>query len=449
MALGPRSTFLPAALLAASIPAAAAAGPAVTAYTRDLGFVREWRTLEISALSDTVLLGGVPERLDFSSVRLSPEGAARVARLAYRYDVANGDGLLEKARGSRVRVTLRGDRSIEGTLLGADGAWLLVREEDGSLHTLARGSADDVRLLGFPRASLRPSLEAVVVARSKGRLRAELSYLTGGLSWSAEHTVVRKGESVALWSSSVTVDNSTGMDFVDADLKLVAGEPSREGPAPMPVPMGRVFEMSAQADKSADLNEQAFAEYHLYTLEHAATLRDRESQRLTMLEPREAKLRPRYPFRGSDPRGVRVQLEGENSAASGLGVPLPAGRVRFYEADPSGALQFTGETRIGHTAENEKLTLDVGIAFDLAAERREVQSRRISDREREYAVEISLRNRKPKDVSIVVEENVPGDYEITQKTHDFTRKDANTIQFVVPVGAGKEVKVGYTVRARF
>ena len=116
MALGPRSTFLPAALLAASIPAAAAAGPAVTAYTRDLGFVREWRTLEISALSDTVLLGGVPERLDFSSVRLSPEGAARVARLAYRYDVANGDGLLEKARGSRVRVTLRGDRSIEGTL---------------------------------------------------------------------------------------------------------------------------------------------------------------------------------------------------------------------------------------------------------------------------------------------------------------------------------------------
>ena len=234
MALGPRSTFLPAALLAASIPAAAAAGPAVTAYTRDLGFVREWRTLEISALSDTVLLGGVPERLDFSSVRLSPEGAALVARLAYRYDVANGDGLLEKARGSRVRVTLRGDRSIEGTLLGADGAWLLVREEDGSLHTLARGSADDVRLLGFPRASLRPSLEAVVVARSKGRLRAELSYLTGGLSWSAEHTVVRKGESVALWSSAVTVENTTGMDFVDADLKLVAGEPSREGPAPTP-----------------------------------------------------------------------------------------------------------------------------------------------------------------------------------------------------------------------
>ena len=91
----------------------------------------------------------------------------------------------------------------------------------------------------------------------------------------------------------------------------------------------------------------------------------------------------------------------------------------------------------------------MGIAFDLAGERREVQSRRISDREREYAVEISLRNRKPKDVSIVVEENVPGDYEITQKTHDFTRKDANTIQFVVPVGAGKEVKVGYTVRARF
>jgi hypothetical protein len=138
-----------------------------------------------------------------------------------------------------------------------------------------------------------------------------------------------------------------------------------------------------------------------------------------------------------------------NESAAGLGVPLPAGRVRFYEPDAGGALQFSGETAIGHTAEGEKLTLDVGQAFDLVAERRELYNKRITDREREYSVEIKLRNRKKTNVSIVVQEGVSGDVEVLKKTHEFTRKDANTLEFEVPVAAGKEVVVGYTVRVRY
>src|SRR5207249_3083614 len=143
--------------------------------------------------------------------------------------------------------------------------------------------------------------------------------------------------------------------------------PGRETAVPLPGAAGRGMMMEAM--KAPDLSEQSFAEYHLYSLGHPATLRDRESQSLTMLAPRDVKVTPRYLYRGGDARGVRIQLEVRNTAAAGLGVPLPGGRVRFYEADPAGALQFTGETQIGHTAEGEKLTLDVGAAFDLAAER--------------------------------------------------------------------------------
>jgi hypothetical protein len=146
---------------------------------------------------------------------------------------------------------------------------------------------------------------------------------------------------------------------------------------------------------------------------------------------------------------VRTQLVVRNDAASGLGTPLPGGRVRFYEADASGELQFTGETGIAHTAEGEKLTLDVGQAFDLVAERKEMSHRRISDREREYAVEFQLRNRKKTGVTIVVEEGVAGDWEVLKKTHEFTRKDANTLEWKIPVAAGKETMLGYTVRVRY
>src|SRR5262245_66391665 len=70
-------------------PAARAAGgrPVVTIYSHDLGFVHEWRTLALDGARDTVRIADVPERIDVSSVRLTP-AAGRVARLAYHYDVA-------------------------------------------------------------------------------------------------------------------------------------------------------------------------------------------------------------------------------------------------------------------------------------------------------------------------------------------------------------------------
>ncbi|MGH7730003.1 MAG: DUF4139 domain-containing protein [Candidatus Eiseniibacteriota bacterium] len=428
----------------------AAAGPALTVYSRDLGFVRESRTLEIGGARDTVRLPEVGERLDVSSVRLVPTGAARVTRLAYRFDAASGDGVIERARGSRVRVASRGDRLAEGTLLAADGNWLVVRADDGAVSTVARSAVEEVRLAKPPGDMLlRPTLEAVVEGGRSGRVEAELTYLTGGLSWSAEHTLTRTGEAGAVWAASVTVENASGREFREATLKLVAGEPRRDVAMP-PRPMmirGTALGMAA-ADEKADLSEESFADYHLYSLDRPATLRDRESQALSMIAPRTVKVTPRYLYRGGA-RGVTAQLLVENTAAAGLGVPLPGGRVRVYESDLGGALQFTGETRIGHTPEGEKVTLDVGTAFDLAAERREVYNRRISDREREYQVEVKLRNRKKGDVTILVEEQAAGDHEVLKSSHPATRKDAGTLQFTLPVPAGRETVLSYTLRVRF
>ena len=428
-----------------------AAGPAVTIYTHDLGFVRETRGLDLAGGRDTIRLADLPERLDFTSARLVPAGDARVTRLAYRWDVASGDGFLENARGRRVSVTSRGDRVCEGTLVASDGTWLVVRGDDGALNTLARTAVEAVRLAGTSGTlALRPTLEAVLEGGRRGRINAELDYLTGGLSWNAEHAVVRRGEREAVWSATVNVENTTGRDYLDATLKLVAGEPRRGAPAPRV--MMKALSMNAagaMAPEQADLSEDAFSEYHLYTLGRPATLRGREAQSFTMIEPHTVKVTPRYLYRGGDARGVMSQMEVLDTRESGLGVPLPAGRVRFYEADATGALQFIGETSIAHTPEGEKLTLEVGAAFDLAAERRDLSSKRISDREREYAVEIKLRNRKSGDVTILVDESVGGDTEVIEKTHDFVRKDAGTIEFAVPVPAGREVVVRYTARTRY
>ena len=440
------------ALGLALVPVAAFAGPSLTLYTSDLGLVKESRALDYRGGRDTLRLEGVSDRLDASSLRLVPS-SGKLARLAYRFDVATGEGLLEKAIGSRVRVVSKtGERVTEGALLSADGSWLVVRGDDGALSTLSRDAMQEIRL-AKPDASLslKPAIEAVVDGAKKGSGNAELQYLTGGLSWSAEHTLVRTGETSAQWSAVVRVENTTGRDYRDASVKLIAGDVSRTG-APEPMPMvARAMKTSAlmAADAGAPPAEQAFSDFHLYTLPGVVTLRDRESQTLVLLEPRTVAVKPLYVYRGGNPSGVQWKLEMVNSAKDGPGAPLPAGRVRCYAPDADKDLQLTGETTVKHTAVDEKVTLEMGYAFDLAAERKLVSEKRVSDRERQYAVEIKLRNRKSVDATIQVEEPANGDTDVLQSSLPVTRDEAGLLKWTVPVAAGKEVVLSYTARQRW
>jgi len=425
------------------------AGPSITLYTTDLGLVKESRRVTWHGGRDTLRLEGVSSRLDATSLRLVP-GTGRLARLAYRWDVASGDGLLERAVGQRVRLVSKNERVTEGTLLSTDGAWLVVRTDDGALVNLAREAMQEVRL-AKPESglSLRPAIEAVVNDSKSGAGEVQLQYLTGGLSWSAEHTLVRTGETTATWSAVVQVQNTTGRSYEDARVKLIAGELSRVA-TPELAPKAMMMRVSAMADAVGGEapSEQAFADYHLYTLPGSVTLRDRESQTLVLLEPRAITVKPRYVYRGGE-AGVRSKLEFVNAAKTGPGAPLPAGRVRCYASDADADLQLTGETRVNHTAVDEKVTLELGTAFDLAAERRQLSDKRVSDREREYAIEIRLRNRKTVDATIVVEEPTGGDVEVLKSTHPASRDEANVIRFTIDVPAGREVVLGYTARQRW
>jgi hypothetical protein len=455
LAARPRAALAVTMLGLVLTPTIAPARPALTIYSRDLGHVRDTRTLELAGPRDTVRIADVPERLDFSSVRLEPAGSARVTRLAWRWDVASGDGLLESSRGRRVRVVSREDRVAEGTLVAVDGAWLVVRTDDGHLVNLSRMAVDEVRLATpAGRLSQRPTLEAAIEGGRRGPLEMSMAYLTGGLSWNAEHVLVRRGETAGSWSAQVTIENTTGLDFVDADVKLIAGEPRRVSPPPA-APYARdlmMVEASAvgkAAGNAVDFAEQTFSEYHLYALDRPATVRDRETQSLTMIAPTAVTFRPRYEVRPHEPHAVAAVLEFENTNGEGPAVPLPAGRVRVYEADASGALQFAGESRIGHIPVGDEFKVEVGRAFDLTSERRVVEQKRISDRENQTTFEVEVRNRRDKDVVVYVQDRIGGEIEVIQKTHEFKRVDANTLEFTVPVAAGKEATVRWTVRQRY
>jgi len=152
---------------------------------------------------------------------------------------------------------------------------------------------------------------------------------------------------------------------------------------------------------------------------------------------------------GSQKQKIGVFLELENSKKNNLGIPLPKGTIRAYKEDKDGSLQFVGEDRIDHTPKDEKFKIKIGEAFDVVGERVQTEYKRLGRNLFEIAFEVSLRNHKKEDIKVLVEETIPGDWEMLSKTHAYEKLNAHLIRFDVPVAKDKEEKVKYRIRFRY
>jgi hypothetical protein len=147
---------------------------------------------------------------------------------------------------------------------------------------------------------------------------------------------------------------------------------------------------------------------------------------------------------------VDVYLEFKNDKQFGLGVPLPAGRIRVSQLDKAdGSLEFIGEDKIDHTPKDEEVRVKLGSAFDVVGERRQVDYA-VDTKARwvEEEIEVKLRNHKTQPVTVIVKESLYrwSNWKILTKTHDFDKEDSRTISFPVRVAKDGEAVVRYRVR---
>jgi hypothetical protein len=320
---------------------------------------------------------------------------------------------------------------------------------------------------------LKPTLTWQLNSGQSGPLDAELSYITGGMSWQAAYNLVapENGDTLDLvgW---VTIDNQTGKSFNHAKIKLMAGDVNKiqEG----------VYARSRFADGlgggeagfPSSVTQKSFDEYHLYTMGRPTTLLDRETKQVEFVRTDGIQSRAVYVYDGakidynryngwayesirqdpdygieSNPK-VLVMREFTNSEANHLGMPLPKGRLRFYRRDADGQMEFTGENMIDHTPKDEVIRVTTGNAFDLVGERKRTNRRLDNNRnELDESFAIQLRNHKKQPVEIRVVEHLYRwpTWDITEKSRDFTKTDAQTIEFRVPVKADGEENITYTV----
>ena len=187
--------------------------------------------------------------------------------------------------------------------------------------------------------------------------------------------------------------------------------------------------------------------YHVYPIAGGVDLRHLETVQAPLFAPARVAARRAYVYDGArDGSKVRVRVEFANDKESGLGIPLPAGRVRLFAPDASGASMLIGEDAIGHTPAGEKIKLLSGTAFDLVGDRARVAHTRVSRNVTEDQYRIAIRNRGSKAATVTVLETLYGNWEITAKSAEFRRKDAESAEFEVTVGPAQESVLTYTVR---
>jgi len=223
-----------------------------------------------------------------------------------------------------------------------------------------------------------------------------------------------------------------------------------------------VMQMAKSAPAPQNFAQESFSEYHLYTLDRRTSIQNNESKQISLLSgtgiPVEKYLSvegQQYYYRTSQgignpvPQPVKVYYRFKNDEKSNLGMPLPAGTVRVYQADSKGGAQFAGEDTIGHTPKDEQVRIYVGDAFDVVCERKQMDYKRLGNDLFEMEYQITLRNHKDGPVNVEVREPVGGDWEVVNSNYKSEKLDATTIGFQIPVAKDGTSTLDYRVRVKW
>lgn len=438
----------------------------LTVYNTDLALVREQRHVSLQVGDVVVRLDGVPEGLEPRSVQARFSAGDIVVPIldqTFRRDLLSSSRLLALHIGREV-ILVRdlpdgGEERTPATLVTTEGGPIFRIEDELHLHHPGRVIlADDTGDL-----TVRPALEWALDVGRAGDHILDLSYLTGGLSWTTDYVIsLADGREHLALSAWVSVDNRTGRTFENATLQLVAGLVNRVFRRPVtPHPRtARAQVMEVQPSGGGFVDESLF-DYHAYTLQRRVTLPAQSTKQIALHLATEVPLTRRYVVTSSAPhalsvgRGepqrpaVQVRVEFDNDTDHGLGLALPAGIARVYEESADGASRFVGEERLEHTPAGETVSLTVGRAFDVVVERRQTDYRDVGGsgrRSYEAAFRLELRNSKSDSVTVEVRESLHGRWKMLESSHPATRLDVSTAQFSVPVPAGGEAVLTYRVR---
>jgi hypothetical protein len=431
--------------------------------------VRDVRNLQLASGSFDLKFMDIAATVNPATVHfrsLTEPSRVSVLEQNYEYDLLEPDKLLRKYVGRDVTlVRTRQDggttrqEEVKAHLLSYNNGpvWRIDGEIVTGLH------ADHIRFPELPNNLYsRPTLIWTLDNDGASRHRVEASYLASKMSWSADYVLtVGRNDTAGDLDGWVTLTNGSGTSFRNAKVLFVAGELNRVRQRFEEMRSDVAMRAPAAAQEKA-MTQEAFSEYHLYSLGRKTTINNDETKQVSMLDATAVPVLKRYVvdgqafyYRNAQHPGsplkddVQVLYQFRNAEKAGLGVPMPAGIVRVYQSDSKGAVHFVGEDRIAHTPKDETLNLKIGHAFDVVCERKQTGFEKIAPNVYELEFEIKLRNHKDAPINVDVNEPIGGTWRMLQSSHPWDKTDAWAAQFKVPVASGAESVLKYRVRVTY
>jgi hypothetical protein len=441
---------------------------AVTVYNSNLALVRDVRQIHLSPGVFPLHFEDVAASINPATVHfrsLSEPARLSVVEQDYEYDLLEPAKLLQKYVGREVTL-VRAEKDA-GSTRWVETKALLLSDNNGPVWKIGDEivtgmSADSYRFPDLPgNLYSRPTLVWTLDNRGANAQKVEASYLTGNMSWSADYVLtVTRDEKAADLDGWVTLANNSGVAYSNAKLQLVAGEIHQV----QPPAKARAVQSAVASGAGGGIGfvQESFSEYHLYSLERRTSIQNNESKQISLLNgtgvPVEKYLTVEgqaYYYRNPQgignaiPEPVKVYYRFKNEEKGGLGMPLPAGTVRVYQADSKGGVQFVGEDNIQHTPKDETLKIHIGNAFDVVCERKQTDYKKLASNQFEMEYAITLRNHKDAPVTVEVREPVGGDWEVVNSNFKPMKLDATTIGFSVPVEKDGSATLNYRVRVKW
>jgi len=439
---------------------------ALTIYTNDLALVQDRRDIDLTGARQTLEFPDVSAQIRPETVSLAA-GDLRIVEQNFDFDLLTPAKLMEKAVGHEVTIVrvnpATGAETREQALVLATNGGVVLKI--GQRIEVLRDDGLPVRVI-FDKVPdnlrARPTLSVVVDSTHRGSREATLSYLTPGLGWRADYVALYDAKDAKIdvqgW---ITLTNSSGTTYDNAQTLLVAGTPNQERNnagqfnrygAPFPNPQRATLE---QAGTESGTRER-LGDFYLYPLGERTTIADQQTKQVSFLDVHGVPAEHGYEFRSGwlasvDPaKSAKSVYRLSTSAHAGLGDQLPAGTLRFYTHDQRGDAQFIGESQIDHTPMGSTLSLATGDAFDVKVKVTVEKRTRLQTAHWQTDMHYVLTNALPQPVVVALVQNgLWGDARIVAESQKSVRKSADTTEWSVSVPANGKTDVTATFDTQY
>ena len=299
--------------------------PALTIYNQNFVVVREHVPLDLKSGVNFVTFTGVTSHLEPDSVILrdSTGRVLQVLEQNYRNDPISQELLLSRYEGKTIDFIVGQDGpkfvTVQGKIIRS--GYVPIASYNQGYPTTASSQpiieVNGILRFGLPGqplfpaladdSILKPTLNWQLQTDRAGMSDAEISYVSGGMSWNADYNLVVSDKTEGNSASNlvdlvgwITMQNHSGKTFENARIKLLAGDVNKIQP-PVANRMYAAEVKAMTADMAAPaVREKSFDEFHLYTLERSTTLHDEETKQVEFVHAADIHAQRLYIYDGAN-----------------------------------------------------------------------------------------------------------------------------------------------------